>query len=119
MRPKSLAFIGDAQRAAGLIQQSVTGHVLADYLRDPLLKSAAERQFEIIGEALNGLSHTDPDVAVGVPHLPRIVAFRNVLTHGYAVIDDEIVGEAATTKVSGLVETLDGLLNDVAGSGHG
>lgn len=119
MRPESPAFMWDAQRAACLIQQFVSGHVLADYLRDPLLKSAVERQFEIIGEALNRLSRTDPDVAAEVQDLPRIVAFRNVLAHGYAVIDDEVVWEVATTKVSRLLETLDRLLDGVGGTEHG
>lgn len=119
MRPESPAYIWDAKRAAGLIEQFVSGHVLADYLRDPLLKSAVERQFEVIGEALNKLSRIDSDVAVRVPDLPRIVAFRNVLVHGYAAIDDEIVWEVATTRVSGLVETLDRLLDGVAGAEHG
>lgn len=73
MRPESPAYLWDARRAASLIQQFVSGHVLADYLRDPLLKSAVERQFEIIGEALNKLSRIDPEVAVRVPDLPSMV----------------------------------------------
>ncbi len=36
MRPESPAFIWDARRAAGLIQQFVSGHDLTDYLGDPL-----------------------------------------------------------------------------------
>lgn len=115
MRPESPAFLWDARRAAGFIQQFVAGHLLADYVGDVLLKSAVERQFEIIGEALNRLRRVDPEVAATVPDLSRIVAFRNVLVHGYAVIDDEIVWEAATTRLGGLVEVLDHLLDGIDG----
>lgn len=47
-----------------------------------MLRSAAERQFEIVGEAFAGLRLADPGLAAGIPDLPRIVAFRNVLIHG-------------------------------------
>lgn len=75
-----------------------------------MLRSAVERQFEIVGEALNRLSRTDPAVADQIEDLPRIVAFRNVLIHGYATIDDAIVWEVATTRLSGLIELLTDLL---------
>lgn len=45
-----------------------------------------------------------------VPDLSRIVAFRNVLVHGYATIDDALVWEVATTRVSALMDTLERLL---------
>lgn len=64
-----------------------------------MLRSAVERQFQIIGEALNRLSKVDPGTADRVPDLARIVAFRNVLVHGYAQIDDALVWEVASTRV--------------------
>lgn len=77
-----------------------------------MLRSAVERQFEIIGESLNRLDRIDPSVAERIDDLPRIVAFRNVLIHGYATIDDRIVWEVATERLGGLVERLTGLLDD-------
>lgn len=56
-----------------------------------------ERQFEIIGEALNRLSKEAPDLANRVPNLGKIVSFHNALIHGYAVIDDGRVWEIVTT----------------------
>jgi uncharacterized protein with HEPN domain len=61
------------------------------YKASSLVQSAVERQFEIIGEALNQLSKIAPDVAAKVPDHKQIVAFRNILIHGYASLDQAIV----------------------------
>ena len=39
----------DIQRAAGLLKTFTDGETLADYVNDAMLRSAVERQFEIIG----------------------------------------------------------------------
>lgn len=114
MPPDTRTFLWDARRAAGLIEQFVSGRTWHDYQHDPMLRSAVERQFEIIGEALNRLSQLDPSLAAKIDGLPRIVAFRNVLIHGYATIDDTIVWEVATRRLSTLVERLTDLLGEVA-----
>lgn len=110
MPPDPRTYLWDASRAAALVGEFVAGRSWADYESDPLLRSAVERQFEIVGEALNRLGRNDPDLAARVPDLPRIVAFRNLLIHGYAAIDDRLVWEAATERATPLVATLDDLL---------
>jgi uncharacterized protein with HEPN domain len=77
-----------------------------------MLRSAVERHFEVIGEALKRLSRVDPLTAARVEDLPRIVAFRNVLVHGYATIDDVLVWEVATTRIDPLIATLNRLLDE-------
>ncbi len=91
MQPEARALLWDAHRATELIWDFVAERSWEDYQGDAMLRSAVERQFEIVGEALNRLSQTDPTVAAQIGDLPRIVAFRNVLIHGYATIDDAIV----------------------------
>ncbi|WP_308016750.1 MULTISPECIES: HepT-like ribonuclease domain-containing protein [unclassified Pseudonocardia] len=40
------------------------------------------------------------------------MSFRNILIHGYAVVDDEIVWDAATNRLPDLLSVLDRLLAD-------
>ena len=57
------------------------------YLRDEHNQYAVERNFEIIGEALNRLHKNSPDLANRIPGLRDAVDFRNLLAHGYASVD--------------------------------
>ncbi len=104
------AYLWDARRAGALVVEFVAERSWADYEADALLRSAVERQFEILGEALSQLGRRAPHLAAGVPDLPRIVAFRNLLIHGYAAIDDRLVWEVATERTAPLLAVLDNLL---------
>lgn len=112
MRRDPRAYLWDARQAAERVVQFVTGRTWEEYQADALLRSAVERQFEIVGEALNKLRQADARVAAEITDLPRIVAFRNVLIHGYATIDDQLVWEIATERAGPLVETLNRLLGE-------
>lgn len=69
-----------------------------------------ERQFEIVGEALSQLSRAAPDLAARIPDSARIIAFRNILIHGYAIVDDEIVWRATQENLPALRTNLAALL---------
>jgi uncharacterized protein with HEPN domain len=84
-------LLWDAREAAERIVRFTAGRSFDDYLADDMLRAAVERQFEIIGEAFAGLRRVAPALAAGIPDLPRIIAFRNVLIHGYATVDPTLV----------------------------
>ncbi|ROZ61652.1 DUF86 domain-containing protein [Ramlibacter sp. WS9] len=86
MHPDAGKLVWDAQQAAERVVRFTVGATFVDYDADEYLRSAVERQFEIIGEALNRLSRVDPATAATIADLPRIVAFRNVLFHEYATL---------------------------------
>jgi uncharacterized protein with HEPN domain len=64
----------------------------------------------IVGEALAQLAKHDASLAARISEMPRIIAFRNQVIHGYAKIDDEITWRIIETKVPILVDELDQLL---------
>ncbi|MGB5672229.1 MAG: HepT-like ribonuclease domain-containing protein [Sedimenticolaceae bacterium] len=94
------------------IQRFVARKDFAAYQTDELLRSAVERQFEILGEALNQLSRLDPNMAEKIPDLPRIVAFRNILIHGYASVDDRLVGGVVESRLEPLLDVIATLLTE-------
>lgn len=106
--PKSLLW--DAHNAAGVIAGIVAGKSLPDYEADIIIRSAVERQFEIIGEALAQLARLDPALVRRIPDLAEIVAFRNLLIHGYAVVDAARVWQVAQTHLPELRQILAELL---------
>jgi uncharacterized protein with HEPN domain len=91
MRADPRAYLWDIQESAQAIREFTHHKNYQAYLADHMLRSAVERQFEIIGEALNQLSKISPEVASRVPQLRAMIGFRNVLIHAYAVIDNAVV----------------------------
>lgn len=64
-------YLWDARRAAEKITRFTAGRTYDDYLTDDMLRSAVERQFEIVGEPLAGLRRADPALAALIPDLAR------------------------------------------------
>ncbi|MCB0926056.1 MAG: DUF86 domain-containing protein [Microthrixaceae bacterium] len=111
MQPDPRTYLWDAREAASNVAAFVAGRSWEDYEADLMLRSAVERQFVIIGEALNQLRRTDEPTADRVPDLSRIVAFRNVIVHAYAAVDDCLVWEVATERVPSLIATFQEILD--------
>ena len=60
-----------------------------DYLANKMLRRAVEREFEIIGEAMNRMEKVDPYLTISGKR--QIIGMRNRVIHGYDKIDNEIV----------------------------
>ena len=110
MHADARKLLWDAAQAAGRINRFTAGKTFTDYQADEYFRSAVERQFEIIGEALSQLQRIDPATAARIPELPRIVAFRNVLIHGYASVDNRLVWGVVEANLSELTAAVGELL---------
>jgi uncharacterized protein with HEPN domain len=83
---------------------------LAEYAGDAILRSAVERQFITIGEALTQLLRLMPDLQARISNTRRIIAFRNILVHGYAEVAHDIVWSALQDDLLVLGEEVNALL---------
>jgi len=112
MRLESKKYLFDILQAAKNLQQFNQDKAFSDYESDALLRSAVERQFEIIGEALRRLAKEDPETAGRIAEHERIISFRNILIHGYAEIDDRLVWDILQSKLPNLLKHVQSLLGD-------
>jgi uncharacterized protein with HEPN domain len=113
MRRDPRAFLWDAREAGARIEEFIGGLTFEAYSASALVRSAVERQFEIIGEALSQLAKSDPALAARVPEHRRIIAFRNVLIHGYTVVDHSLVWRVIQEDLPSLSASIGQLLNDL------
>jgi len=103
-------LLWDALSACALIVDVTGDKTLADYQSDALLRSGVERQFIIIGEALNQFRRVCPADAETIPSLQRVIDFRHLLVHGYDKVDDLTVWNIIQRNLEPLQSTLSNLL---------
>ena len=112
MRLETKKQLEDIRQAVELILQFTSGKTQEDYSTGILLQSAVERQFGIIGEALNRLFHTDIDTLSHIADYEKIIGFRNVIVHGYDIVDDFIVWETIQNDLPVLQQDVLKLLDE-------
>ncbi len=93
------AFLFDIEQACRWVADFTADKTISDYLAEPMLRSAVERQFEIIGEALNQAISVDPTLQSQITGASSIIAFRNRLIHGYATVAHETVWGIVQTRL--------------------
>ena len=103
MRTEVNKYLFDISEACKLIEQFSEGKTLEDYRSDALLRSAIERQFQIIGEALQQLSRKFAAVAARITDCRNIINFRHVLVHGYDRVEDDVVWGIVESKLPKLL----------------
>jgi uncharacterized protein with HEPN domain len=112
MQREPKAYLWDIAQATTSIHTFTAGKSLADYLADELLRSAVERKFGIVGEALSQLLRYFPEFHDRVTMVGDIIAFRNQVVHGYATLQDDIVWEIIQSYLPTLHREVLALLDD-------
>ena len=112
MRPESETALRHVLESAREIQSLTGGKSLADYEQDKHLRAIVERYFISIGEALSRIGRHDPDLFQTIPGARSIVGFRNVLVHGYDIVDEIQIWSAVTDDLDPLVQSTRTLLGE-------
>jgi uncharacterized protein with HEPN domain len=78
------------------------------YTENKMLRRAIEREFEIIGEALNKMNKITPTIQISSKQ--QIIGMRNRVIHGYDKIDDGIIWGTIVRHLPILKEEIETLL---------
>lgn len=81
-----------------------------DLKGNKLLKRAIEREFEIIGEAMNNIYKLAPHIEI--THPKKIIGLRNLIIHAYDAVMDEILWGIIVNHLPTLDKEVNELLQD-------
>jgi uncharacterized protein with HEPN domain len=112
MQRKTPKLLTDISDSASFILECARGRTIDDYRNNRQMRQAVERNFEIIGEAVNRLSRLDPDTTARISDISRIVSFRNVLIHGYDLVDDAQVWAVISSSLPVLLREVSAILTE-------
>jgi uncharacterized protein with HEPN domain len=85
------AYLQDILEACNSIQDIMCEVSLEEYRSKRGVRSAVEREFIIIGEALRRICALDETLFCSISNSRAIVDFRNLLAHDYGAVDDDAV----------------------------
>lgn len=108
--PRKLLY--DIATAADAVAEFCRNKSRTDYDDSGLLRSACERQLEIVGEAMSRLRTLHPDIFSRIDRGRDVIDFRNRLIHGYDAVDSAIVWEVIEHWLPPLVDTVRDLIRD-------
>ncbi len=108
MQPNIRKLLLDLTLSCEEIISFVEGKSFSDFQKDRILQLALEREFEIIGEALSRLERIDKEnLGQKIPEYIKIIGFRNLVAHGYDIIDDAALWDFANNLVPELLEKVE------------
>jgi uncharacterized protein with HEPN domain len=114
MNEKTPKLLDDIRDQARFILYITADKSLQEYSANRILRQAVERSFEIIGEAIRRLQTVDKVTANRIGYYPRIMSFRNLLIHGYDLVEHSRVWAIIEKQLPVLLHQVEDLLNQFA-----
>lgn len=91
MNHRAFKYILDVESIISEIDtiKNMIGNNFLTFSQDFVVKRAIERDLEIIGEAVRNLVEIDPSMPLSATK--KIIGLRNIISHAYDAIDDELI----------------------------
>ena len=107
-RDESL-FLEDIQDCCEKVLKFTAGMTYKDFVHDDLHFDAVLRNLEIIGEAVK---HVSEEQRQKYPQVKwrKITGFRDIVTHNYFGVSDEIVWDIVENEIPALLEHVQKML---------
>ncbi|MDI6770443.1 MAG: DUF86 domain-containing protein [Anaerolineales bacterium] len=104
-------FLADIQECCEKVLKFTKGMNFKDFVCDDLHFDAVLRNLEIIGEAVKHISEEQRQKYPQVKWR-KIAGFRDVVTHNYFGVSDEIVWDIVENEVPALLEQVRAMLGE-------
>ena len=103
-------YLNDIVECCEKVIRYASGMSAEDIAADDKTFDAIVRNLEIIGEAVR---HVPPDLRARYPQIPwsRISGFRNIATHAYSTVDEDMVFDFIVNKVPELLVEINALID--------
>ena len=111
MLHKSKKLCLDILTAIDEIRDFLSDSTRETFTQNRFQQVAVERELEIIGEALKRLERTDERLFEQIENGRKIIGMRNVLAHGYDIIDYRILWSTVTFDIEPLDKQIKCLMN--------
>ncbi len=112
MRRERCAYLHDMLDASESIFLFVAGLSFDSFVGVDVVRSAVERKFEIIGEALQQCSTLFPGSVDSIPNLREIVNQRNRIAHGYFTVNPLILWNSIQADLPGFQSEVKRLMEE-------
>jgi len=111
MRDEIKKFLFDINEAADSVFEYLgEKRDFYEYNKNKMLRRAVEREFEIIGEAMNNILKLEPEFPIA--YARKIVDLSNPVIHGYDKVDNAIVWGIIIRNLPDLRKDVLKLLNE-------
>lgn len=107
---RDAAYLWDMLDSAKNIKKFTNNKTFKQFQNDLVLRSAVERQIEILGEAANRVSSDFRDAHSNIPWR-KIIGQRNVLAHEYKDIADNLIWTVVKEHIPELIKALTPLIS--------
>lgn len=108
-------YLGHILDAIGRSREYVEGMDEPAFLSDRKTQDAVIRTLEVIGEASNNIRKSFPEFLANHPEIPfgKAVGMRNVLSHGYFLVELEAVWAVIHADLPPLHDNIKALLDSL------